>query len=218
MISSNERKLCLCGWLQENDSAAYSNPLRLQKFLFVYEAMCKATEEEYDFEGLRGYQQGPIFSSVWEDSIRRRDEFRAKATETFHASEETVNADLAQQAAFVVASMSDAELTEMSHTFHIWSAKKDKIRAGEFPVDLEDADFNDTDREIIVALQELYPLTLVSSSVIFPLDDLRFVFTKADFEKLTEEHIDALAKAARNPDLTNPIYVYYKENGKLLLD
>lgn len=57
MICSNERKLCLSGWLKENNSTSYETPLKLQKFLLFYEAFAKVSGENPDFSHLRGYKK-----------------------------------------------------------------------------------------------------------------------------------------------------------------
>lgn len=57
MIDSNERKLCLSGWLKENHHALYENPLKLQAFLLFYEAFAKVSGENSDFSHLRGYNE-----------------------------------------------------------------------------------------------------------------------------------------------------------------
>lgn len=65
MIYSNERKLCLSGWLMEHHEIEYNTPLKLQKFLLFYEAFTKVSGETPDFSHLRGYKKGPVFSNVW---------------------------------------------------------------------------------------------------------------------------------------------------------
>lgn len=80
MIYSNERKLSLSGWLRENNNKSYETPLKLQKFLLFYEAFTKVAGEEPDFSHLRGYNRGPVFSTVWGDYTKERSSFNKKAT------------------------------------------------------------------------------------------------------------------------------------------
>lgn len=47
MIYSNERKLLLSGWLQENNKESYNTPLKLQKSLLLYEAFAKTYQINY---------------------------------------------------------------------------------------------------------------------------------------------------------------------------
>ena len=54
MLWSNERKLALSGWLNENHRSSYSSSLKLQKFLFFYECFSKVDGEEHDFSNLKG--------------------------------------------------------------------------------------------------------------------------------------------------------------------
>ena len=68
MLHSTNRKLALSGWLHEYSPDAYRNSLRLQKFLFLYEALCKAKGREYDFSHLKGYVRGPVFGVIIQKS------------------------------------------------------------------------------------------------------------------------------------------------------
>ena len=72
MLYSNSRKLLLSGWLQKHDAPAYCSPLRLQKYLFLYEAFSKVAQDHADFSRLKGYKRGPVFSPVWEDYTKNR--------------------------------------------------------------------------------------------------------------------------------------------------
>ena len=72
MINSDDRKLELSGWLMENDEDSYNDPLKLQKFLFFYESFSKANGKPADFDYLRGYKNGPVFSSVYGDYTKER--------------------------------------------------------------------------------------------------------------------------------------------------
>ena len=65
MLYSNERRLAEIAWLKENNIQSFENHLRLHKFLFFYESLCKVYNQDYDFEKLHGYAKGPIFAPVY---------------------------------------------------------------------------------------------------------------------------------------------------------
>ena len=75
MINSNTRKLTLSGWLRKNNPREYDSPLKLQKFLLFYELLSKTAGEQADFDHLRGYKRGPVFSNVWGDYTKERISF-----------------------------------------------------------------------------------------------------------------------------------------------
>lgn len=45
-----------------------------------------------------------------------------------------------------------------------------------------------------------------------------FVFSKEDFEKLNEEHLELLDSLSTNEELLNPVYVEVESNGRLVID
>lgn len=51
MLKSSKRKLALSGWLKKNDSELYNDPIKLQYFLFLYEAFSKVFDESCEFDG-----------------------------------------------------------------------------------------------------------------------------------------------------------------------
>ena len=135
MVFSNSRKLSLSGWLQENDIVAYNSPLKLQKFLFFYEALSKINNEETDFTKLKGYQRVPVFSQVWGDYTKDRKEFDAKSKTAYNSGDEAVNQTRSRRAKMIVNSLSDNELSLLTHQFHIWDKKKTRIMGGEQQVE-----------------------------------------------------------------------------------
>ena len=88
MINSNNRKLCLSGWLKHNNEQEYNTPLKLQKFLFLYEAFSKVAGEVTDFSHLKGYQRGPVFSHVWGDYTKERIAFDLAAEQCYNYRKE----------------------------------------------------------------------------------------------------------------------------------
>lgn len=218
MIYSNERKLCLSGWLKENSEASYNTPLKLQKFLLLYEAFAKTSGEQPDFSHLRGYKKGPVFSNVWGDYTKERAAFNAAAVEAYEAKRDDINIERAKKCAFVVNTMTETELSQLTHKMNLWKSKEPRIMRGEYNVDLYEKDFNEDDKTMIRLLDEMYPINMIDNFVIINLDKNYFVFSSEDSQKLTEEHFDVLMTLAEQENLHNPVYVDIDVEGRLLVD
>jgi len=218
MIYSNARKLCLSGWLKENSENSYNTPLKLQKFLLLYEAFAKANGEKPDFSHLRGYKKGPVFSNVWGDYTKERAAFNLAAENAYKSHQDDINIERAKKCAFIVNTMTETELSQLTHKMNLWKTKEQRIMCGEYNVDLCEKDFSDEDRAMIHMLDEMYPVDMIDDSVIVNLDNYYFVFSSVDSKKLTEEHFDILMTLAEQENLHNPVYVDVDSEGRLLID
>ncbi len=218
MIYSNDRKLCLSGWLKNNSEQEYETPLKLQKFLFFYEVLSKIHVETTDFSHLRGYKKGPVFSNVWGDYTKEKTAFNNAADEYYEKHKDSIDTSLAKKSAFLVSSMSESELSSLTHKLNLWSSKESRIMGGEYQVDLDENDFNSNDEKIVSLLDKMYPLEVIDNSEIISLDKNYFVFSKEDAQRLTEEHFDVLLTLSENEELHNPVYVEMDDEGRLLVD
>lgn len=218
MIYSNERKLSLSGWLQENNSTSYETPLKLQKFLLFYEALTKVSGDTPDFSHLRGYKKGPVFSNVWGDYTKERASFNIAAQNEYNKNIKDINVKRAEKCAFIVGTMTEEELSNLTHQMNLWKSKEKRIMSGEYQVNLDESDFNDNDVKLINMLDVMYPTDMVENSEIINLDKNYFVFSKSDSKLLTEKHFDILLTLAGKEDLHNPVFVDIDEEGRLLID
>lgn len=218
MIYSNERKLCLSGWFKENSEKSYSKSLKLQKFLLLYEAFAKTSGEKTDFSHLRGYKKGPVFSNVWGDYTKERTAFDTAAMKTYEAKKDSVNETRAKKCGFIVETMTEEELSELTHKMNLWNSKKARIMSGEYNVNLDEKDFNEDDKKMIQLLDSMYPIEMIENSIVVDLDKNYFVFSKENSVKLTEEHFDTLMLLSERETLHNPVYVDIDSEGRLLID
>ncbi|MCI9257862.1 hypothetical protein [Acutalibacter sp.] len=218
MLWSNERKLALSGWLNENHRSSYSSSLKLQKFLFFYECFSKVDGEEHDFSNLKGYKNGPVFSRVYGDYTKDRSEFNHEVVRAYHEQQHAVSEVRAAQCAFLVGTLSESELSSLTHEFNIWSAKKERILSGEYQVSLDESDFGTEDAGIVRQLQSAFPYDMIKNSSIIAVDGKYFVLSNDDAEKLTPTHEDTISALALNAELHNPIYLELDEDGRLLVD
>jgi len=218
VIYSNERKLCLSGWFKENSEKSYSKSLKLQKFLLLYEAFAKTSGEKTDFSHLRGYKKGPVFSNVWGDYTKERTAFDTAAMKTYEAKKDSVNETRAKKCGFIVETMTEEELSELTHKMNLWNSKKARIMSGEYNVNLDEKDFNEDDKKMIQLLDSMYPIEMIENSIVVDLDKNYFVFSKEDSVKLTEEHFDTLMLLSERETLHNPVYADIDSEGRLLID
>lgn len=218
MIYSNERKLSLSGWLKKNNNISYETPLKLQKFLFFYEAFAKISGETPDFTHLRGYKEGPVFCNVWADYTKERVSFNEAAQAAYDKNVENINEKRAKKCSFIVSSLTEEELSDLTHEMNIWKSKQQLIMSGELQVDLYEADFNNADVKLFITLDSIYSTDMIENSKIISLDKKNFVFSKSDSKLLTEKHFDILLSLAQNEELHNPVFVNIDEEGRLLID
>lgn len=219
MIYSNARKLTLSAWLKKHREAEYKIPLKLQKFLFFYEAFSKvAGDGKTDFDHLRGYKNGPVFSNVFGDYTKERKAFERKADICYELFGKMINVTRALQCGFIVATLSEQELSDLTHEMNIWRSQEKYINLGCYQVSLQESDFNEHDYSLIKMLGEMYPLEMIEGSEIVSVGNSYFVLSKSDFTRLTEEHFDVLMSLSGNSELHNPVFITIDEEGCLLID
>lgn len=218
MINSNNRKLCLSGWLMEHGAVVYNSPLKLQKFLLMYEAFSKIAGEEADFSNLKGYKRGPVFSTVFGDYTHDRIEFDFVAKEAYSSGAIKINEDRAALCHFIVGTLSEEELSELTHKLRLWNSHRERIMRGEQQVSLCEDDFDQNDANMVNLLGCMYPLDMVRNSSIVSIDKHYFVFSNDDISRLTEQHFDVLDQLIHVEELHNPVYVEIDDEGRLLVD
>lgn len=218
MINSDLRKLALSGWFYENFNAEYCIPLKLQKFLFFYESFCKVKEENYDFKFLKGYRNGPVFSNVYGDYTKERKGFTEESTRAYKTNSGIINNNIAKKIGFLIKSLNEKDLSELTHKMNIWSAKKDRILNGEQQVDLDDSDFNNNDVSIINTLDSIYSDDIIDNNQIISINDKHFIINNNKVNDITEEQMDLLYEVANDKNLDNPVFIDIDDNGKLVID
>lgn len=218
MLNSNEEKITLSGWLKKNGNAEYKSSLKLQKFLFFYESFKKASGDKADFSYLKGWINGPIFSTVYGDYTYERILFDQEADLQLQNHYDMIDIEKAQKAHFLTSILSVAELSELTHKMHIWSAKKDRILESEPSVPLNERDFDEHDIKFVTLLNRLYSSDVINNTVVVHVGEYYFLFSKEDSVRLTEKHYDVLKMLAEKEKLTNPVYVDIDEEGRLIID
>ncbi|MDT1943373.1 hypothetical protein AB6883_12750 [Carnobacterium maltaromaticum] len=215
MLNSNIRRLATAGWLKENSPSEFYEPLKLQKYLFLYETFSKIEGEEYSFEYLKGYVNGPVFSEVYGDYTYRREEFEPKIEAI---DKKVVNEEIAKKSMFLTQVLTGEELSEITHNLNIWKAKEPNILAGESQVKLEEKDFSDEDKALLNEIKDLYSIELIESVSVVNISNKNFIFDNDDYDKLTNVQKETLELLANEEQLMNPVFVSIGEGEELIVD
>lgn len=218
MVCSNKRKLMLSGWLKQNGAAEYDSPLKLQKFLLFYESFAKVNDGVSDFDHLKGYKKGPVFSNVLGDYTHERESFDDAAEKAYSELHDYIVKEYAEKSRFLVSILSEKELSDLTHKMNLWKSKKERIMSGEKQVPLDERDFNEDDAAMIRLLDKMYPVSLIKNSQVIRIDNHYFLFDNEDINRLSDEDYDVLSDLSENEDLTNPVYVSLDEEGRLIID
>lgn len=140
------------------------------------------------------------------------------AEQTYNKNAESIDAQRAKKCAFIVGTMTEKGLSDLTHQMNLWKSKENRIMSDEYRVDLDESDFNSHDEKLIDTLDKMYPTDMIENSAIVNLDKNYFVFSKSDSELLTEKHFNVLLTLAENEELHNPVFVDIDKEGRLLVD
>ena len=143
---------------------------------------------------------------------------KVAAEQTYNKNAESINTQRAEKCAFIVGTMTEKELSDLTHQMNLWKSKENRIMSGEYQVDLDKSDFNSHDEKLIDTLDKMYPTDMIENSAIVNLDKNYFVFSKSDSELLTEKHFNVLLTLAESEELHNPVFVDIDKEGRLLVD
>jgi len=218
LLYSGERKRALSGWLKKNHEEEFFSSLKLQKFLFFYEALTKVEGEQSDFSSLKGYINGPVFSDIYGDYTYRKDEFSNDVETTYLEKTDIVNENRAKFSGFLVKILNENELSEITHELNIWKSKIGDIERGVRQIPLSENDFTEDDADLLVSLRDMYSSDYIDSVRVIQISGKSFVINKTDIEKLTDDQEKVFISLANEDSLENPVYVSVSEDGVVLVD
>lgn len=215
---SSIRKRVLSGWLKKYHEKEFFSPLKLQKFLFFYESLSKIENDEVEFNKLKGYINGPVFSDVYGDYLHERDDFINEVENDFNENNELINSERAKFAGFFVSILNEDDLSKFTHELNIWKAKEDDIKNGVKDVFLHEKDFNEKDAELLTSMKNMYPIGYIDSVKVIEISGRSFILNKEDMLKLTEESESVFISLANESSLQNPVYISISDDGVVLVD
>ena len=220
-LISTGRQLRLSHWLKTNTDdlnsfTQYSEQLRLNKFLFFYELTSKVEGVDYDFTGLMGFKQGPVFGNVYNDIVRSPEIFN-QVIESSVDDNIVVNESIANFCKFLVDALTVDELSEFTHDFNIWKAQEKAIQTTSH-LKLNEDHISDADIETIKSLREVYTEEYIKSVRIIKFYKRNFIISKDDFSKLNLHLHHLLDSLSWDLDLESPVYVQITDEGELLYE
>ena len=216
MMFSDDRKFALSGWFQVHERELYNRRFKLQIFLILYEFFSEIENDEADLNFLFGVEKGPVFGAVWTDY---GDRFHRYSKSTYEEKIIEVNDDRAKRCAFIVQTLTEEEWSSLMKKLNIYKAKESEILKHKYKIaELDLADLNDEDINLITMLDNQYPSELVENSKIISVKEKKFVVSKVDYEKIIQNHMERLEKLAKKTNLHNPVFVRLDDKGNLVVD
>ena len=219
MMFSDDRKYTLSGWLQVHEKKVYVRRYQLQIFLILYEFFSEIENDESDLNFLFGVKKGPVFGAVWTDYGKVCDRFHINSKSIYEDKVIKVNEDRAKRCAFIVQTLTEEEWSSFMKKLNIWKAKESEILNHKYNIaELDLADLNDEDINLITMLYNQYSSELVKNSEIISVKEKKFVVSKADYDQMIQNHMARLEKLAKKHKLHNPVFVKLDDEGELVVE
>ena len=218
MLNSSIRKKTLSGWLRKYHEKEFLSPLKLQKFLFFYEALSKTEKDDSEFKKLKGYINGPVFSDVYGEYVYEKADFVKEINKAFRENTKLVDNARAKFAGFLVSILNEEELSSLTHEFNIWKAKENDIKSGVKEVSLYERDFNKKDAELLTSMKNMYPTDYIDSVQVIEISGKSFILNKDDIPNLNNESKSVFISLANESSLQNPVYISISDDGVVLVD
>jgi len=154
-LNTPKSKLDKIAWLNKQEEIAKFSKLQLQKFLYFYEMFQYVDGNDYDFSSLKAYKNGPVFSNFYGDITYREEEI----SDYLRSAKEdnTTNELNARTSKFLIETMTDSELSDLTHEFDMWKVHKDKISANVQQIPMSEEDITDDDIDLIEFIRSSEP-------------------------------------------------------------
>lgn len=187
--------------------------------MILYEFFSEIENDESDLNFLIGVKKGPVFWAVWTDYGKICDRFHINSKAIYEDKIIKVNEDRAKRCAFIVQTLTEEEWSSFMKKLNIWKAKESEILNHKYNIaELDLADLNDEDINLITMLYNRYSTELVENSEIIAVKEKKFVVSKVDYDKIIQNHMERLEKLAKKPKLLNPVFVKLDNEGELVKD
>lgn len=213
VINTSNSRLDKIAWLHRQEEVAKFSKLQLQKFLFFYEMFQYLDGRDYDFSSLKAYKNGPVFSNFYGDITYQEAEVVDYLDNVQH--EIMIDDSNAKVSKFLVETMTDSELSKLTHEFNMWKVHQDSIAANIQQIPMDEKDITDEDIELLQLIKISEPSY---DYKVLKLGEKRFVFSQEDFKRLSDSHLESLDSLSSSEDLINPVYIELDSEGRLLID
>lgn len=218
MLKTSKRHLELLSWLYWNGNIQEWSQMQFYAFLFLYELQSIKEERKtstftnYDISSLVAIKDGPVFTTLREDMCSNYIELRryVESNKPFE-----INTQWTRAFSFVISSITEQELKDIIHEFHMWRRASQQFEAqSEVPM-LEEHIVEEEDFTLLQTLLDTVP---EYEYEIVEINDKRFILSKQDFQLSNIKHFNTLLQLSKQEQLYNPVYVHIDANERLIID
>ena len=202
-------------WLNQNKPIGELSNLQLQKFCFFYEMFQLIEDNKYDLSYLRAYANGPVYSNVYGDYTHRKEQFFFDVSSNSPNMDQLCDENL-RKSLFLITTLNNRELSDLTHNLDLWKSKKNRIRAGEQQIPIYERDITDYDKSLLASIRD--GIDASDNYEVVPISDKRFVLDLESFSKLETKHYEVLEQLSQLDELDNPVYIEIDDRGTLLVD
>ena len=215
-INTSDSRIKKVAWLNNRQDISSYSKLQLQKFLFFYEMFQFAESKEYDFSSWKAYKNGPVFSNFYGDITYREDEV-VDSIKRFSDGLDSgdIDEENALTSKFLIETLTDSELSSLSHEFNFWNTHNKEISENIKQIDMKERDITQEDIDLVQLIKISEPEYHYK---IIKIANKRFVVSEEDFNKLSENHLELLDILSVDDNLLNPVYIKVDCEGRLLID
>lgn len=203
-------------WLDDETNIVTLSELQIQKFLFFTEMFNRNTGENFDLNGLKAYENGPVFSGVYGDIRYDKSQLMSEIKKLDPHFQDNELKNL-KSSLFLTKVHTDKELSELTHIFDLWKSKEERIKKNELQIPIYEHDITDKDEKLI---NEILKSTIdknIDDYKVIKIDEKIFLIKLEDLNLLKEDHNQTLELLSKNSDLINPVYVTFEE-GVMVID
>ena len=203
-LYSDKDKFTKLAWLYKNSDGSLS-PLQLQKFLFFYEMFSKINGNKYNISSLRAFPNGPVFSNVYGDYLYDRPNLLEKLNQITDFS--IICDRVANISQLIIESMTENELSSLTHKFDLWSVHEKEIELGHRNITIKEKDISNKDVNQIEILFKYYSNLEELGYKSIRITDKVFMISKENAEDIKREHSETLDLLSTKDNLINPIFI-----------
>jgi hypothetical protein len=174
--------------------------------------------QQYTMDSLAAYERGPVYLDIYKEWKSTYGFKNIPVSESpympsyVYQKEEEISL---RKALFLIRSLTEKELSDLTHKLDMWKSKRDYIYRGHASAIIREKDITPEDDQRIALL---FSICSDDPNMVFiNYGEKRFALTKIDAHLLTQEHHDVLRQLSMDEDLYNPVYITLEE-GALIID
>ncbi|TQC54173.1 hypothetical protein E1I18_00135 [Mycoplasmopsis mucosicanis] len=181
--------------------------IKLLNFLVMVNLFRIANDAIGDFNKLRAYQYGIIYTGVHRDFVSKSDEDFVDYVLNASDAQNPKTYEILEKAFYYVSTCKNFDFMEQMHEFDFW-----KNKFGRADMSIRKNDISDADKLKLKKIYNQIPDNTADLEYIF-INDYHFVWDKKDSEWVKQNYAE-LIEMSRKYDLTNPVFVKAKKCSK----